>query len=79
MKAILVVCILMLCCGIGYADLIGPNCGSCFGSTYKLTNLGLQSTAGDTETWRIELEIDTSGYNGNASFLNAVAVNSRLR
>ena len=57
------------------ADPIGPNCGTCQGSIYTLEYSGSPiSTTGTTQTFRITLTIDTSGYNGGASVLNAVAV-----
>jgi hypothetical protein len=44
------------------ADTIGPSCGSCFGSTYTLTNLGLVGSTATTQTYRIQYDINTAGY-----------------
>jgi hypothetical protein len=44
------------------------------GSVYTLSNLGLQSSDATTETWRIRLTIDTSGYDFADEFLAAVSV-----
>jgi PEP-CTERM motif len=52
------------------ADPIGPGCDTCQGSIYTLLNLGEVAT----DTFRIELLVDTSGYNGGGSFLDTVAV-----
>lgn len=61
------------------ADTIGPNCGTCQGSTYTLTSLGLApadlDSAGPTvDTWRIMLTIDTSGYNAGGVRIDQVAI-----
>jgi hypothetical protein len=56
------------------ADSIGPDCPTCQGSIYTLLNLGLQSSDATTDTYRIELLIDTSGYNGGGEFIDAVSV-----
>ena len=54
---------------------IGPNCGTCQGSTYELSYSGSPiSTTATTETFEITYTIDTSGYNGNGVFLNTVAL-----
>jgi len=61
--------------GSASADPIGPSCGTCQGSIYTLEYGGTPiSTTGTTETFRITLTIDTSGYNGGGTKLNAVAV-----
>jgi hypothetical protein len=61
--------------GRASADSIGPNCGTCQGSIYTLDYGGSPiATTSTTETFRITLTIDTSGYNGGATLLNAVAV-----
>jgi hypothetical protein len=54
---------------------IGPSCGSCQGSIYDLTYSGapIASTV-TTETFRITLTIDTSGYNGAGTNINTVAL-----
>jgi PEP-CTERM motif len=52
------------------ADPIGPDCDTCQGSIYTLLNLGEVAT----DTFRIELLVDTSGYNGGGDFLDTVAV-----
>ena len=61
---------LTVLCGsvaVAQANSIGPNCGTCQGSIYTLTNLGqvadLNTSDGVSDTWRIELTINTSGYN----------------
>jgi len=57
------------------ADPIGPSCGTCQGSIYALEYSGTPiSTTSTTETFRITLTIDTSGYNGGGTLLNAVSV-----
>jgi hypothetical protein len=43
------------------------------GGVYDLTNLGLQNTSGNTETWRFSYSIDTSGFTGTASYIGSVA------
>jgi hypothetical protein len=60
------------------ADSIGPNCGTCQGSIYTLTNLGLVTdlVTGDAlvDTWRIVLTIDTTGYTGKGVRIDEVAL-----
>jgi hypothetical protein len=58
-----------------YADPIGPDCGAgnCFGSIYTLTSQ-LISAGSTTSTYNLTLTVDTSGYNGPGSGLNAVAI-----
>jgi hypothetical protein len=67
--------------GRASADPIGPDCSSpghtdtCQGSIYTLEYDPLPiATTLTTETFRITLTIDTSGYNGGGTKLNAVAV-----
>jgi hypothetical protein len=52
----------------------GPNCGSgnCFGSIYTLTAALFSSTA-TTETYNVTLSVNTAGYNGSGTGLDAVA------
>jgi len=58
-----------------FADPIGPNCGTCQGSIYTLTYDGAPiSTTATTETFRITLSIDASGYNGGATHLEQAAI-----
>ncbi len=65
----------VLLAGIASADPIGPDCGTCQGSLYTLTYSGSPiSTTSTTETFRITLTIDTSGYSGGGSFLDTVAI-----
>ena len=67
--------VLLLGAGTALADPIGPDCGSCQGSIYTLTYSGAPiATGGGTETFRITLTIDTSGYSGPGSFLDTVAI-----
>jgi hypothetical protein len=61
------------------AALIGPDCGTCQGSIYTLTNLGLapidlNSADGSFDTWRIALTIDTSGYTGAGVAIDEIAI-----
>lgn len=61
------------------ASTIGPDCTTCQGSTYTLTNLGLAPTDlntadGSFDTWRIALTIDTSGYTGSGVEIDQVAI-----
>jgi hypothetical protein len=58
-----------------YADPIGPDCGagSCFGSIYTLTS-SLISAGAATSTYNFTLTVDTSGYTGAGSGLEAVAI-----
>lgn len=61
----------------GAADPIGPDCGTCQGSIYTLTYDGTPvatDVINGTETWRITLTIDTSGYDGGGTLLNAVSI-----
>jgi hypothetical protein len=64
--------------GTARANPIGPNCGSCQGSIYTLTNLGLVTdlNTGDglADTYRIMLTIDTTGYTGTGVRIDEVAV-----
>ncbi len=58
-----------------WADSIGPSCGSCYGGTYTLTNLGLLGSTATTETYRIQYDINTSGYTGAATdYIQSVAI-----
>jgi len=64
--------------GVGataHAITFGPNCGSgnCFGSIYTLTTSLFGSTA-TTQTYDALLSINTAGYNGQGSGLDAAAV-----
>lgn len=60
---------------VSSADSIGPDCGTCQGSIYTLEYGGAPTaTTATTETFRITLTIDTSGYNGPGVQLNAVSV-----
>jgi len=60
---------------VSIADSIGPNCATCQGSVYTLEYGGAPiATTATTETYRITLTIDTSGYNGPGVQLNAVAI-----
>ena len=62
--------------GVGHADAtsIGPDCPTCQGSIYTLTNLGLFGTSGDNDTYHFSLTIDTTGYNGSGAFIDSVAL-----
>jgi hypothetical protein len=54
---------------------IGPSCGTCQGSVYDLTYDPIPvATTATTETWRITLSIDTSGYSGSGEYLTTVAI-----
>lgn len=58
-----------------HATPIGPSCGTCQGSIYDLTYSGAPiATTATTETFRITLTIDTSGYNGAGTNINTVAL-----
>lgn len=60
--------------GAGAAP-IGPSCNTCQGSIYDLTYSGAPiATTATTETFRITLTIDTSGYGGGGVNLNTVAL-----
>ena len=62
-------------CASAPANSIGPNCGTCQGSIYTLSYSGVPiGTTATTETFRITLTIDTSGYTGGGSFLDTVAI-----
>jgi hypothetical protein len=62
------------------ADPIGPTCdngnNTCQGSLYAITYSGtaLPDSDPDNETFRIFLDINTTGYNGGGSFLTEVAI-----
>ncbi len=62
--------------GVGPADAnsIGPDCLTCQGSIYTLTNLGLFGTSNGNDEYHISLAIDTSGYNGGGAFIDSVAL-----
>src|SRR3974377_1925647 len=52
---------------------IGPNCGTCQGSTYEITYSGSPiSSTPTTETFEITYTIDTTGYNGGGTHLDQV-------
>jgi hypothetical protein len=73
--SLLTLAALALAGGGASADPIGPVCGTCQGSIYTLEYSGAPiSSTLTTETFRITLTIDTSGYDGAAIVLNAVAV-----
>jgi hypothetical protein len=66
---------LALAGGRASADPIGPSCGTCQGSIYTLEYDGAPiSTTATTETFRITLSIDTSGYSGAGSYIDTVAI-----
>lgn len=58
-----------------HAITFGPNCGSgnCFGSIYTLTTSLFGSTA-TTQTYDALLSVNTAGYNGQGTGLDAAAV-----
>jgi hypothetical protein len=62
--------------GVGHADAnsIGPDCPTCQGSIYTLTNLGLVGSSGANDEYHISLTIDTSGYTGGGAFIDLVAL-----
>lgn len=55
---------------------IGPECDSCYGSTYSLWSLGLAGATDTTETLRIYCAIDTARYLrlGLGDYIGSVAV-----
>ena len=57
-----------------HAITFGPDCGSgnCFGSIYTLTTALLNSTV-TTETYSVTYSVNTSGYSGQGTGLDAVA------
>mgnify|MGYP005835282417 CR=1 FL=1 len=59
-----------------WCSAIGPECGSCYGSTYSLYSLGLAGATETTETWRISYAIDTARYLrlGFGDYIGSVAV-----
>jgi PEP-CTERM motif len=63
---------------VARANSIGPNCGTCQGSIYTLTNLGqiadINTSDGVADTWRISLSVDTSTYTGGGQRIDEVAV-----
>jgi uncharacterized protein (TIGR03382 family) len=65
----------VLASGAASADPIGPECGTCQGSIYTLeydpTPLATTPT---TKTYRITLEIDSSGYTGGGVGIDTVSV-----
>jgi hypothetical protein len=58
-----------------HAITFGPNCGSgnCFGSIYTLTT-SLSSSTATTQTYNASLSINTAGYNGSGTGLDAASV-----
>src|SRR3972149_7492766 len=62
--------------GVGHADAnsIGPDCPTCQGSRYTLTNLGLFGTFNGNDEYHFSLTIDTSGYIGGGDFIDSVAL-----
>jgi len=62
--------------GVGHADAnsIGPDCPTCQGSMYTLTNLGLFGTFNGNDEYHFSLTIDTSGYTGGDAFIDTVAL-----
>lgn len=62
-------------CASLQAGTIGPSCGSCFGGTYTLTNLGLVTSTATTQTFQISYVIDSTGYTGSSTnYIQQVAV-----
>ena len=55
---------------------IGPSCGTCQGSIYEISSTGVPLPDIDPlhETFRITYTINTTGYNGGGTKLNAVAL-----
>ena len=62
--------------GVGPADAnsIGPDCPTCQGSIYTLTNLGLFGTFNGNDEYHFSLTIDTSDYIGGGDFIDLVAL-----
>jgi len=62
--------------GVGHADAtsIGPDCPTCQGSIYTLTNLGLFGTSNGNDEYHFSLTIDTSDYTGGGAFIDSVAL-----
>src|SRR3990172_3574228 len=62
--------------GVGHADAnsIGPDCPTCQGSIYTLTNLGVFGTSNGNDEYHFSLTIDTSGYTGGDAFIDTVAL-----
>ncbi|RMH37341.1 MAG: PEP-CTERM sorting domain-containing protein [Nitrospirae bacterium] len=61
--------------GIAHADPIGPDCDTCQGSIYTLSYSGSPISSSPTEEiFRITLDIDTSGYTGGGTRIDAVAI-----
>ena len=58
-----------------HAIVFGPDCGSgnCFGSIYTLTTSLFSSTA-TTQTYNAALSVNTAGYNGQGTGLDAAGV-----
>lgn len=52
------------------ADTIGPNCGSCLGSSYTLT----YSPTGTANLYNVSLVINTAGSTLPGDYLNAIAI-----
>ena len=53
-----------------FADPIGPDCWSCQGSIYTLLNLGqIGAPGGTTDEYRIDLRINTAGYDGGGTLI----------
>jgi hypothetical protein len=52
----------------GFADSIGPNCGTCSGSIYTLTYSPIS-----TNKYQVTYTVDTSGYKGGGTLLDDVA------
>jgi hypothetical protein len=73
--ALLAVPILLLAAATASADPIGPICGTCQGSIYTLEYDPVPiATTLTTETFRITLTIDTTGYDGGGLFIDTVAI-----
>jgi len=54
----------------------GPPCGTCFGSIYTLTYSGTAiASDATTQTFEINLNINTASYSGAGNFINAVSIN----
>lgn len=66
---------ILLSAGGALADPIGPDCGTCQGSVYWLDALPDPiATTATTQTFRITLTIDSSGYTGGGSGIDTVAI-----
>ena len=74
-RTLILLFLVLLAASPAAATSIGPDCGTCQGGIYSLFYDGSPTaTTGTTETFRITLSIDATGYTGAATHLENAAI-----